>query len=82
MNFNLHFGELHSDNSINDKNNLFQKYIPKCYIVKRILISLNCFSEYILAIRRKLEFVFRMNHVFKKFDVENLKNLFLIHGLL
>ena len=46
MNFNLHFGELHSDNSINDKNNLFENYIPKCYKVKRILISFNCFSEY------------------------------------
>ena len=48
MNFNLHFGELHSDNSINDKNNLFENYIPKCYKVKRILISFNCFSEYTL----------------------------------
>ena len=37
MNFNLHFGELHSDNSINDKNNLFENYIPKCDKVKRIL---------------------------------------------
>ena len=46
VNFNLHFGELHSDNSINDKNNLFENYIPKCYKVKRILISFNCFSEY------------------------------------
>ena len=46
MNVNLRFGELHSDNSINDKNNLFENYIPKCYKVKRILISFNCFSEY------------------------------------
>ena len=46
MNFNLHFGELHSNNSINDKNNLFENYIPKCFKVKRILISFNCFSEY------------------------------------
>ena len=36
----------------------------------------------ILAIRRKLEFVFRINDVLKKSDVENLKNLLLIHGLL
>ena len=49
MNFNLHFGELHSDNSINDKNNLFENHIPKSYKVKRILISFNCFSEYINA---------------------------------
>ena len=48
MNFNLHFGELHSNNSINDKNNLFENYIPKCYKVKIILISFNCFSEYIM----------------------------------
>ena len=46
MNSNLHFGELHSDNPICDKNNLFENYIPKCYKVKRILISFNCFSEY------------------------------------
>ena len=46
MNFNLHFGEFQSDNSINGKNNLFEIYIPKCYKVKRILISFNCFSEY------------------------------------
>ena len=42
----FHFAELHSDNSINDRNNLFENYIPKCYKVKRILISFNCFSEY------------------------------------
>ena len=42
----MHFGDLHSNNSINDKNNLFENYIPKCYNVKRILISFNCFSEY------------------------------------
>ena len=48
MNFNLHFGELHSYNSINDKNNLFVNYFPECYKVKRILISFNYFSEYIL----------------------------------
>ena len=46
MNFNLNFGELHSDISINDKNNLLENYITKCYKVKRILISFNCFSEY------------------------------------
>ena len=36
---------------------------------------------YILAICRKLEFVFRINHVVKKSDVENLKKIVLIHGL-
>ena len=39
-------------------------------------------ARYILAIRRKLESVFRINHNIKKSDVENLKNLFLFHGLL
>ena len=48
MNFNLHFDELHSNNSINGKNNFFENYIPKCYKVKIILISFNCFSEYII----------------------------------
>ena len=47
MNFNLHFGELHTHNSIKDKKNLFENYNPKCYKVKRILIYFNCFSEYI-----------------------------------
>ena len=46
MNSNLHLGELHSNNSINDKNNLLENYIPKCCKVKRIFISFNCFSEY------------------------------------
>ena len=45
--FQFAFGELHSDNSIIDKNNLFENYIPKSYKVKIILISFNCFSEYI-----------------------------------
>ena len=36
----------------------------------------------ILEIRRKLEFVFRINHFIKKSDIENLKKIFLIHGLL
>ena len=44
------------------------------------LVFIPCFD--ILAIRRKLEFVFRINHNIKKFDIENLKNLFLFHGLL
>ena len=35
-----------------------------------------------MAICRKLEFVFRINHNIKKSDIENLKNLFLFHGLL
>ena len=54
MNFNLHFGELHSDNSINDKNNLFENYIPKCYKVERILISFNCFSKIVNEYDQKI----------------------------
>ena len=48
VNFILHFSEFHSDNSIRYKITLFESYIHKCYIVKRILISFHCFSEYIL----------------------------------
>ena len=57
MNFNLHFGELHSDNSINDKNILFENYIHKCYKVKRILISFNCFSKYTCSCLIKYNFL-------------------------
>ena len=57
MNFNLHFGELHNDYSTNDKNNLFENYIPKCDIVKRILISFNCFSEYIMHMKFSHDFL-------------------------
>ena len=44
--FILHFGELQSDSSIRYKLTLFENNTPKCYIVKRILVSFNCFSEY------------------------------------
>ena len=44
--FHFAFCELHSDSSLIYKLTLFENYIPKCYIVKRILISFNCFSEY------------------------------------
>ena len=57
MNFNLHFGKLHSDNSINDKNNFFENYIPKCYKVKRIIISFNCFSEYSMSLKYSVSVV-------------------------
>ena len=60
MNFNLHFGELYSDKSINDKNNLFENYIPKCYKVKRILISFNCFSEYRLILQILAKYVIKL----------------------
>ena len=41
VNFILHFGSC-----IWYENILFRNYFLKCYIVKRILISFNCFSEY------------------------------------
>ena len=56
MNFNLHFDEFHSVNSINDKNNLFENYNLKCYKIKRILISFNCFSEYIFRTHAQKEY--------------------------
>ena len=71
MNFNLHFGKLHGDNSINDKNNLFEIFIPKCYKVKRILISLNCFSEYIKMFLFKKDFSFKVR---KRAEIRNQYN--------
>ena len=50
INFILHFREFHNDSSIRYKITLFENYIHKCYIVKRIIISFNCFSEYIYII--------------------------------
>ena len=78
MNFNLHFGELHSDNSINDKNNLFENYIPKCYKVKRILIFFNCFSEYIIfekAAKFELSYVANYRWRFKGYWVIITKSI-------
>ena len=45
--FHLHFSELHSGSSISYKITFFKKYFLKCYIVKTITISFNCFSEYL-----------------------------------
>ena len=47
VNFILHFAELHIGSSISYENTLFRNCFLKCYIVKIILISFNCFSEYI-----------------------------------
>ena len=46
IHFILHFAELHIDSSIRYENTLFGNNFLKFYIVKRILISFNCFSEY------------------------------------
>ena len=43
VHFNLHFGELLRDNYINDKNNLAENYIPKCYKVKRFFNIIQLF---------------------------------------
>ena len=40
------FLELHIGSSIRYENIFFGNYFLKFYIVKRILISFNCFSEY------------------------------------
>ena len=45
--FFLHSAELHIGSSIRYENALYRNYFFNCYIVKRILISFNCFSEYI-----------------------------------
>ena len=47
VNVILHFAELHIGSSIRYENILFGNYFLKYYIVKIILISFNCFSEYI-----------------------------------
>ena len=47
VNFILHSAELHTGSSIRYQNALYGNYFLNCYIVKRILISFNCFSEYI-----------------------------------
>ena len=46
VNFILHSSELHIDSSIRYENALYRNCFLNCYIVKRILISFNCFSEY------------------------------------
>ena len=47
VNFILHFAELHIGSSIRYENTkMFGNYFLNCYVVKRILISFNCFSEY------------------------------------
>ena len=62
----MHFGELHSNNSLNDKNNLFEKYIPKCYNVKIILISFNCFSVYMIHVQIYVTIIYNFYHKKKK----------------
>ena len=57
VNFILYFAELHIGSSIRYENILVGIYFLKCYIVKRILISFNCFSE-ILHISKFYEFHF------------------------
>ena len=47
MTHKFYFAELHIGSSIRYENALFGNYFHKCYIVKIILISFNCFSEYI-----------------------------------
>ena len=61
VNFILHFAELHIGSSIRYEDTLFKKYFFKCYIVKRKLISFNCFSEY-----SKRMFVFILNNMLLK----------------
>ena len=47
VNVIFHFSELHIGISIRYKHTLHGNYFLKCNIIKRILISFNCFSEYI-----------------------------------
>ena len=49
VNFILHSADLHISSSIRYENALYGNYFLHYYIVKRILISFNCFSEYIMS---------------------------------
>ena len=51
VNFILHSAELHIGSSIIYENALYGIYFLNWYIVKRMLISFNCFSEYTLQAR-------------------------------
>ena len=46
---------MHIGSSIRYENALYGNYFLKYYIVKRILISFNCFSEYISLKRKTIE---------------------------
>ena len=55
VNFILPFAELHIGSSIRYEKTLLGNYFLKCYIVKRILVSFNCFSEYIIVLTVQLK---------------------------
>ena len=55
--FILHSAELHIGGSIGYKNALYGNYFLNCYIVKRILISFNCLTEYNYSYLAKLGFI-------------------------
>ena len=56
VNLILHVTKLHIGSSVRYKNTLFGNYYLIYYIVKIILISFNCFSEYILEDNKKHTF--------------------------
>ena len=58
VNFILHSAELHIVSSIRYQNAIYGNYFLNCSIVKRILISFNCFSEYI--IKQVVSYLFRL----------------------
>ena len=49
-NFILNSAKFHIGSSIRYENALYGNYFLNCYLAKRILISFNCFSEYIKPI--------------------------------
>ena len=61
--FILHSAELHIGSSIRYENALYVNYFLDSYIVKRILISFNCFSEYITNILLKVT-ISSIAHIF------------------
>ena len=75
VNFILHFAELHIGSSIRHENTLYKKCFFKSYIVKRDLISFNCFSEYTID---KLMKVLRINTQSHIEHIEHIKH-FMCH---
>ena len=70
VNFILHFAKLHIGSSIRYENTLLKYYFLKVYIVKRNVISFNCFYKYILKYVSQTKFfkmLFNRNYIYTEF---------------
>ena len=73
MNLILHSTELHIGSFITYENALYGNYFLNCYIVKRILISFNCFSEYIMHERKNRHIILRYICMICIVDITEIK---------